>query len=66
MKSFKKMSDAELEFFINSTKDQKLLGLAEDEYLRRMSDPDDEILLEGFDEMTDYEIEFMKKHWRPM
>jgi len=65
VKNFRKMSDKELEHYINNTTDLKLLKLAEDEHLRRVS-TDDETILDGFDELNEYELEFMKKHWRPL
>ncbi len=61
--NLKKLNDSELLKLINTTNDPEILDEAETEYLNRMDV--DTNLMEDFDELSDYEREFMKKHWRP-
>lgn len=62
--NLKKLTDKQLLELINTTNDTETLVYAEEEYLFRVG-ADEAGLLEEFDELTDYEREFINKHWRP-
>lgn len=67
MSKYKKMSEKELVNLINSTEDPEVLELAEAEYLRRMDtdlDSDDSTLLSGFDDLNEYEEQYIDRYWR--
>ena len=63
--NLKKLSDRELLDLINSTSDQKILDKAESEYLKRMDTETENLLMSGFDELSDYEECMISKYWRP-
>ncbi len=62
MKKIRQLSEDELMDLINNSNDVAVVDEAELEYLRRM-DTEDDSLLASFDEMSEYELEYIKKNW---